>query len=52
MLNFLKNSLLVKQTTVEGADAVEVESEKQVPTSSQQHTIESLRRTDTASSKA
>ena len=40
------------QTNVEGADAVEVESENHVPTSWQQHTIESSRRTDTASTKA
>ena len=37
--------------TVEGADAVEVESDNQVPTSSQQHTIESCR-TDTVFTKA
>ena len=34
VLNFFKKSLSVKQTTVEGADAAEFESDNQVPTSS------------------
>ena len=34
VLNFFKKSLSVKQTIVEGADALEVESDNQVPTSS------------------
>ena len=36
-----KKLLSIKQTTVEGAHAVKVESDNQVPTFSQQHTIES-----------
>ena len=51
VLNFFKKPLSVKQTTVEGPDAVEFESNNQVPTSSRQHTIESSCRTDTASTK-
>ena len=51
VLNFFKKPPSVKQTTVEGADAVEIESDNQVPTSSRQHTIESCR-TDTSSTKA
>ena len=34
VLSFFKKPLSVKQTTVEGADAVEFESDNQVPTSS------------------
>ena len=52
VLNFFKKPPSVKQTTVEGVDAVEVESDNQVPTSSRQHTIESSYRTDTGSTKA
>lgn len=51
VLNFLKKPPSVKQTTVEGVDAVNVESDNQVLTSSRQHTIESSCRTDTASTK-
>ena len=32
VLNFFKKSLSLKQTTIEGADTVEVESDNQVPT--------------------
>ena len=52
VLNFFEKPLSVKQTTVEGADAVEFESDNQVPTSSREHTIESSCKTDTASTKA
>ena len=52
VFNFFKKPLSVKPATVEGADAVEFESDNQFPTSSQQHTIESSCRTDTASTKA
>ena len=41
--DFFKKLLSIKQTTVEGAHAVKVESDNQVPTFSQQHTIESCR---------
>ena len=49
IISFFKRSLSVKQTTVEGADAIKLASDNQVPTSSRQHTIESLCRTDTKS---
>ena len=48
---FAKGTIMEVEGTVEGADAVEVESDNQVPTSSQQHTIESCR-TDTVFTKA
>ena len=40
VLNLFKKPLSVKQTTVEGADTIEIESNNQAPTSSRQHTIE------------